>query len=283
MSKAQTKKPKVRITADMIATLLHARHSDDIRVDQCKTGASWTGPRVGIMDFWAMKRSWTSPDIFGYEIKVSRADFIRDDKWMQYLDYCNLFYFAAPQGIIEPGELPDNVGLVVASVNCKKMYLKKKAAFRDVPIPKSLWRYLLMWRTKTTSEHEAQRQTRKEFFETWMKDKQANKIFGWQVSRALAATIKERIEKVDKQNTKLEGRINQLEKVEAFCRDLDINPYNEYDVERKIREKLRVIPDHFIIQLTRMIEGLQQIKDTCKRVEEREDRHGLLDLENSPI
>ena len=282
MSKAQTKKPTVRITADMIATLLHARHSGDIRVGQCKTGASWTGPQVGIMDFWAMKKSWTKPAITGYEIKVSRGDFIRDDKWMQYMDYCNLFYFAAPQGVIQPGELPDNVGLVVASVNCKKLYLKKKAAFRDVVIPESLWRYLLMWRTKITTEA-GERETKKEVFEKWLKDKEANKIFGWQVSRTLARTIKERIEKVDERNTKLQGRINQLEKVEAFCRDLDINPYNEYDVERKIREKLRVIPDHFIIQLTRMIEGLQQIKDTCKRVEEREDRHGLLDLENSPI
>ena len=270
MSKVRTKKPTIRITADMIATLLHARHSDDIRVDQCKTGASWTGPRVGIIDFWAMKRSWASPAIFAYEIKVSRSDFIRDDKWLQYMDYCNLFYFAAPQGIIEPGELPDNVGLVVASVNCKKLFLKKKAAFRDVVIPESLWRYLLMWRTKIVVERE-ERETPKEFFKEWMKEKDANKLFGWQVSRALATTIKERIEKVDQQNTKLEGRIKQLEKVEEFCRDLGINPYNKYDVQRKVKEQLRLIPEHFTFQLTRMIEELQQIKETCEKVEERED------------
>ena len=270
MSKAQTKKTAIRITADMIATLLHARHSDDICVAQCKTGASWTGPQVGIIDFWAMKRSWTKPAIFGYEIKVSRGDFIRDDKWMQYMDYCNLFYFAAPQGIIDPGELPAGVGLVVTSVNCKKIYLKKKAAFRDVVIPEGLWRYLLMWRSKISLAHE-DRETRKEFFETWMKDKQANKIFGWQVSRALAATIKERIEKVELCNKSLERQNKQLEKVEEFCKNLGINPYNEYDMERKVREKLRLIPEHFLFQLTNMIEGLQQIKETCEQIEERED------------
>lgn len=32
------------------------------------------------------------------EIKVSRADLIGDAKWPDYLDYCDLFYWAVPQG-----------------------------------------------------------------------------------------------------------------------------------------------------------------------------------------
>jgi len=48
----------------------------------------------------------------GYEIKVSRSDFLGDDKWDNYLKYCNYFYFVAPKGLIGKHELPDGVGLI---------------------------------------------------------------------------------------------------------------------------------------------------------------------------
>lgn len=53
----------------------------------------------------------------GYEIKVSRADFLADKKWREYLKYCSKFYFVAPQGIIRPDELPPEIGLIEISVN----------------------------------------------------------------------------------------------------------------------------------------------------------------------
>jgi hypothetical protein len=37
------------------------------------------------------------------EIKVSRADLMADCKWADYLDYCDLFYWAVPTGFaLEP-------------------------------------------------------------------------------------------------------------------------------------------------------------------------------------
>lgn len=48
----------------------------------------------------------------GYEIKISRADFLADKKWQEYLKYCTFFYFIAPEGIIKKEELPENVGLI---------------------------------------------------------------------------------------------------------------------------------------------------------------------------
>lgn len=47
------------------------------------------------------------------EIKRSVADFRADGKWPDYLDYCDHFYFATPQGF--PIEiLPDDTGLMLA-------------------------------------------------------------------------------------------------------------------------------------------------------------------------
>lgn len=47
------------------------------------------------------------------EIKTSEADLRADGKWPEYLDFCDLFYFAVPEGF--PHELlPDGHGIVVA-------------------------------------------------------------------------------------------------------------------------------------------------------------------------
>ncbi len=54
------------------------------------------------------------------EIKVSVADFRSDQKWPDYMAYCDLFYFAVPEDfprqLIEgEGAKPDCNGLIIAS------------------------------------------------------------------------------------------------------------------------------------------------------------------------
>lgn len=47
------------------------------------------------------------------EVKSSLADFRADQKWPEYLEFCNQFYFAVPEGF--PTEvLPEDQGLMVA-------------------------------------------------------------------------------------------------------------------------------------------------------------------------
>ena len=53
------------------------------------------------------------------EIKVSRADLLCDHKWLDYLDYCDRFFWAVPAGFaLEPFEEgargPQLSGLIVA-------------------------------------------------------------------------------------------------------------------------------------------------------------------------
>lgn len=52
------------------------------------------------------------------EIKVSRADLVGDPKWRDYLDYCDLFFWAVPESLcaILDGDhfLPGEAGLLVA-------------------------------------------------------------------------------------------------------------------------------------------------------------------------
>jgi hypothetical protein len=53
------------------------------------------------------------------EIKCSRADLLGDQKWPEYLDYCDRFFWAVPSGFdYSPIEgdsfLPERTGLIVA-------------------------------------------------------------------------------------------------------------------------------------------------------------------------
>ena len=52
-------------------------------------------------------------EMLGVEIKVALADLRGDGKWPEYLDYCDLFYFAIPPDF--PHEhVPAETGLIVA-------------------------------------------------------------------------------------------------------------------------------------------------------------------------
>ena len=52
-------------------------------------------------------------ELLGVEIKVALADLRGDSKWPEYLDYCDLFYFAIPPDF--PDEhVPQQTGLIVA-------------------------------------------------------------------------------------------------------------------------------------------------------------------------
>ena len=54
------------------------------------------------------------------EVKVSRADLLGDQKWTDYLDYCDRFYWAIPDMLnsdllSRAGKLPDRAGLIIAN------------------------------------------------------------------------------------------------------------------------------------------------------------------------
>ncbi len=54
------------------------------------------------------------------EVKVSRADLLGDQKWTDYLDYCDRFYWAISDTLnsdllSRAGKLPDRAGLIIAN------------------------------------------------------------------------------------------------------------------------------------------------------------------------
>lgn len=58
------------------------------------------------------ERKFTDVTMRAFEFKSSRADFLSDKKWENYLEYCNSLTFVCPPEIIKKDELPKAIGLL---------------------------------------------------------------------------------------------------------------------------------------------------------------------------
>ena len=103
------------ITSGQILSLLRDRHSKDVMVPECKNGETWGARDLLKLDAWVLRRSYSPLTTIGYEIKTSRQDFERDQKWTGYLDLCHQFYFVCPAGLIRATDLPQRVGIIWVS------------------------------------------------------------------------------------------------------------------------------------------------------------------------
>lgn len=96
-----TLQPGQRLTRGVCRLL---RSHDFATLDEVTPRA---GLRVDVMALGPKGEIWV------VECKSSRADFISDQKWRGYLDWCDRFFWAVPAGF--PTEiLPPNAGLIIA-------------------------------------------------------------------------------------------------------------------------------------------------------------------------
>lgn len=250
-----------------IVNLLAKKHSSDVFVDECKDGPTQYGSHARL-DGWAMKRSWAKPLTVGYEIKVSRNDFLQDDKWPNYLGLCNQLYFVCPAGLIEKLEVPDGVGLMWVAKTGTRLYTKLKAAHREVEIPESLWRYILMCRCVITRENAIE--SPRNFWEQWLIEKKLDWSFGHHVSKAIAKRVRDEIEDTKSENERLKGRMSRYDDVIRFLESIGVDPserwgVSEYTVEKKLKEAQAILPDGIVSDLNKLSE---QAASTAQKLEE---------------
>jgi hypothetical protein len=187
---------------DIEAALISKYREKYVCVPQCKTGATQIATNLGIIDMWVMAKSWAHPRVIGFEIKVSRSDFLNDTKWPGYLEYCNEFYFVVPStNIATPEEMPDGVGLMVVSTTGNVIYTKRKAAYRDAPIPEDIYRYILMCRARIDPEYQGR--DKAEYWRNWLTTKEVNRELGYAVSEELRRAINDEIEKAREENKRI--------------------------------------------------------------------------------
>lgn len=97
------------MTAQEIYRRLYNRHIN--KGEWCFSEVPINGVSSQRMDAWVIKPGYPEHTT-GYEIKVSRSDFLQDKKWHNYLPFCDVFYFICPPGLIQEAELPKEAGLI---------------------------------------------------------------------------------------------------------------------------------------------------------------------------
>jgi len=133
------------MTEHDIIEALRVKCAGDAFFDRAKLGPTWGGRGLRIMDAVSLRKSWARPCINGFEVKITRPDFLRDEKWPDYLDVCNRFYWACPKGLIKPDEIDKRCGLIW--VNEKGIaHTRTAARYRQIEPPDGLLMYLIMTR-----------------------------------------------------------------------------------------------------------------------------------------
>lgn len=217
------------MTEGRLLRLLADRHSGDVFVPHCKNGPTNTiGSKVLILDGWALLSTWSPLTSVGYEVKCSRSDWLKDNKWTNYLPLCHLFYLVAPVGVIDASELPDGVGLLqpIGQGTGMRLVMKRKAVRREVQMPVQLMAYALMWRS--TPER-----TRAQRVEEW-----AKAVESGEVGRRVAQWIRDEMARLRSLANAAEERMRTYDAVRQSLTTLGLDPdrVSSWSVDRQIED-----------------------------------------------
>lgn len=210
---------------------LQIKHRSDAFFTEVKCGSTWGGapPRI---DAVAIAKTWTKVCVTGYEIKITRQDFMRDSKWESYLPFCHRFYFACPKGLIKPEEVHAPAGLIYCSE--KGARIVKPTAHKPTEMNWELLYYLVLWREGQRLD--SSREYRANFFREWADQKKEFKKLGCYVGDR----IKKKIEDLCVRERAVKREEEKIAKHEAQCAQLrflheKIFERRAYDFEDMIR------------------------------------------------
>ena len=186
-----------KVTANEIKIALAEKHRKDFFLTECKSGSSWFTPAgdMKILDGLAIRKSWTKPCFTGYEVKVSRSDFLRDAKFYTYEEICNCLYIVCPKGMIERTEVPESVGLMYYDPEKKTITTRKKAIWRKVEYSPDLLLYIIY--SRLDSDRYPFFSSSKEYFTEYVEQKKNSKQLGRAVSSRLIQENRELMVQLD--------------------------------------------------------------------------------------
>ncbi|ASS76839.1 hypothetical protein CIG75_19090 [Tumebacillus algifaecis] len=253
-----------KVRADQITHALQQRHREDLFITECKTGPTQITRDEKLLKFdaLAIKKSWTQPCITGYEVKVDRQDFLRDEKWPGYMKHCHRFSFVCPHGLIQPEELPDDVGLIYYKPEKGTLYTKRKALYRNIVMSSDMLYYILLSRTE--SDRHPFFSTQREMLEAFVLDKAERRELSRHVNSKMKDELLELRSNLDTSSRKIERdreRLEILERTNDII--LDIAGFSMYrqDSEEKLKEALAAgMSDGLKQKLIRLINGAKDIE-----------------------
>ena len=231
-----------RITATEVKLALSNFHKGKSTyfITECKTCSTYFPDPQGLLKFdgIAVTKSYTKPNIIGYEIKVSRNDFKQDNKWHLYLQYCNEFYFVVPVGMVKKEELPDNVGLIYYNPDTKTLRTVKKALYRLIDKPVGIYEYIIF--SRLSEDRIPFYEERAEYAKDFLEDKVNKKYVGDRLGTKLAKELQEAYKRLDSlQHT--ERSLEAWTKVKKVLDRHHILPWRWYESDNWIKELENVL------------------------------------------
>jgi len=255
-----------KVTSAEIKEALALWHSNprDYFITECKTGSTYFPPPQGLLKFdgLAITKSYTKPCIAGYEIKVSRGDFLQDPKWHLYLQYCNEFYFVVPTGLVKKEELPAEVGLIY--YNAEKQTLKKvkKALYRDIEEPIGIYKYIVF--SRLGQDRIPFYEDRAEYARDYLRDKKGKRSIGDVLGSKMAKELQESYQKLDELEQSRE-ELENWKKVKNLLRKYNIMGWGWHRNDKWLEELEKAITSSYP-------KGLENVRDELQCLVEQLDR-----------
>lgn len=223
------KRGRTSVRSDLILRAIERRHKEDFFTTEAFLSAP--GGRSRRLDGLAIRYSYSAPLITGYEVKISRSDFLRDDKWPEYVGEVSQLYFACPEGLIRQNELPEEVGLLYYNPETACVRTIRKAKRRDItPSWEMMMRLVL---NRTVRERHPYFSSSKEAILAFMEEKEHNHQLAYQLSGRISSLSLENKRLLDKVE-ELEDELKEAREVERVIRSRGINYRSPASIEKAL-------------------------------------------------
>lgn len=249
------------MTATDIVRALSVKHSGDVFVPECKDGPTHTRSHRRL-DAWVLLKTWSPVTAIGYEVKVSRSDWLQDQKVDGYRRLCHLLYIVAPKGIVQASELPDGVGLMECVGASRRVVTRVKAVRNQIELPQDLLVYVLMCRTRVTREDG---RTRADMLRDWVAETEER--------HRLSSYVHEKIQRsfnaANESRRDAERRASRLEHIDARMRELGFDPtvpVGEWEVSRRLNDLSGAVHPQLIKDVTQAEHALRTIRDRLENL-----------------
>ena len=253
-----------KVSSYDIKAALASKHDRDFFLTECKSGSTWLTAKgdLKILDALAIRKSWTNTCFTGYEIKVSRGDFLRDAKFYTYEELCNCLYVACPKGMIERTELPESVGLVYFDPATKNLVTRKKAIYREITYSPDLLMYIIF--SRLDSDRIPFYSDKKAYFEDYVAEKELRRHLGAVVGQKLVAEIADLRKQLEEVSCFRESN-GKYKAILEVCRNHGINTWSSSFPANLDKALTKQCPDG----LDEIRKDLEYALDTVKRIEEK--------------
>jgi hypothetical protein len=269
MSKAQP-----AFDSGVLMKAVERRHSDDLVIPECKNGPTQSGSHRRF-DAWVLVRTWSPITTIGYEVKVSRSDWRRDEKLADYQGLCHLLYIVAPKGVVPVEEVPEGVGLLEAVGDGTRLVTRRKASRREIELPAKLMVYILMARVAPKDENEwdgnyqeYNRRNRAKQIREWAEGKDERRQLSWSVSQK----IREKFDMQERALAEAERKAGDLQDVKDRMLELGFDPAvqsSRWKVSSKLREMAGAVGNGLGPLLEHTISQLRRAHDEVVAIQSR--------------